>query len=277
LLVGFEAFFDGGTKDVGDDGIAAFVFFRLDAHVDDAGEGEGGSVGSFGEFDELVFAELGVLEGFERGGGGAEEDAAFFVVFFIDDDEAGVFDGGEDGGSGADDDACFAGADAVPFVEAFALGEVGVEDGDLVGEVVEACFEALDGLGGEGDFGDEDDDVFSEVEGGLGGLEVDFGFAGAGDAVEEDGVRFFGVEAFDDGFVDFGLLVVEGEGLGGDEGFVGVGVAADFEVGDFDPAFFGKGLEGSGGGGAAEVGDGDGFVGDGEEGDDLVLAFGPFC
>jgi len=263
-------------------------------------EGEGGSVGSFGEFDELVFPELGVLEGFERGGGGAEEDAAFFevaaddgevtgvilwrvflfvggFVFFIDDDEAGVFYRGEDGGSGADDDACFAGADAVPFVEAFALGEVGVEDGDLVGEVVEACFEALDGLGGEGDFGDEDDDVFSEVEGGLGGLEVDFGFARAGDAVEEDGFRFFGVEAFDDGFVDFGLLVVEGEGLGGDEGFVGVGVAADFEVGDFDPAFFGKGLEGSGGGGAAEVGDGDGFVGDGEEGDDLVLAFGPFC
>ncbi len=62
-----------------------------------------------------------------------------------------------------------------------------MKDGDLVDEFVEAGFEALDGLGGEGDFGNEDDDVFSKVEGDFGGLEVDFGFAGAGDAVEEDG------------------------------------------------------------------------------------------
>jgi len=74
----------------------------------------------------------------------------------------------------------------------------------------------------------------------------------------------------------FGLFVVEGEGVGGDEGFVGVGVAADFEIDDFDPAFFGEGFEGCGGGGAAEVGDGEGGGGDGEEGDDLVLAFGAF-
>ena len=109
------------------------------------------------------------------------------LVFFVDDDEAGVFDGGEDGGAGTNNDACFAGADAVPFVEAFALGEVGVEDGDLIDEFVEAGFEALDGLGGEGDLGDEDDDGFAEVEGGFGGLEVNFGFSGAGDAVEKDG------------------------------------------------------------------------------------------
>ena len=44
----------------------------------------------------------------------------------------------------------------MPFVEALSLGEVGVEDGDLVDEGVEAGFEALDGLGGEGDFGDEE-------------------------------------------------------------------------------------------------------------------------
>jgi hypothetical protein len=183
------------------------------------------------------------------------------LVFFIDNDEAGVVEGGEDGGAGTDDDAGFAGADAVPFVEAFSLGEVGVEDGDLIDEGVEAGFETLDGLGGEGDFGDEDNDLFTEVEGGLGGLEVDFGFSGAGDAVEEDGFGFFGVEAFDDGFVDFGLLLIQSEGLGGDEGFVGVGVASDFEVDEFDPAFFDEGFEGSGGGGAAEFGDGDGFVG----------------
>lgn len=133
----------------------------------------------------------------------------------------------------------------MPFVEAFALGKVGVEDGDLVDEGVEAGFESLDGLGGEGDFGDEDDDLFAEVEGGLGGLEVDFGFAGAGDAMEEDGGGLVGVEAFDNDLVDFGLFVIQGEGLGGDEGFVGIGVAADLEVDDFDEAFFGEGFEGS--------------------------------
>ncbi len=79
-----------------------------------------------------------------------------------------------------------------------------------------------------------------------------------------------------DHFEAFGLFVVEGEGLGGDEGFVGIGVATDFEVYDFDPAFFGEGFERSGGGGAAELGDGDGCGGNGEEGDDLVLALGAF-
>jgi len=108
------------------------------------------------------------------------------LVFLVDDDEAGVFDGGEDGGSGADDDAGFASADAVPFVESFALGEVGVKNGDLVDEFVEAGFETLDGLGGEGDFGDEDDDLFAKIESSPGGLEVDFGFAGTGDAVEQN-------------------------------------------------------------------------------------------
>jgi len=195
-------------------------------------------------------------------------------VFLIDDDESGIFDGGEDGRAGPDDDAGFASSDAVPFVEAFALGKVRVEDGGLIDEVVKAGFETLDGLRRESDFGNKDDDVFSEVEGGAGGLKVDFGLAGAGDAVEEDRSGFVGVEAFDDGLVNLGLFSVEGEGIGGDEGFVGVRVASDFEVDKFDPAFFGKGFEGSGGGGAAEVGDGDGFVGDGKESDDLVLAFG---
>ena len=131
LFVGFEAFFDGSTKDVRDNGVTAFMFLRLDAHVDDAGERKGGSVGSFGEFDELVFAKLGVLEGLEGRGGGAEEDSALFemaandgevpgvvfgwvflfvggLMFFIDDDEAGVFKWSEDGGACSDDDAGFA-------------------------------------------------------------------------------------------------------------------------------------------------------------------------
>ena len=180
----FEAFFDSGTKNVRDDGVAPFVFFGLDAHVDNAGEGEGGSVGALGEFNELVFSELGILEGFERRRGGTQKDGAFlematddgeiagvvfgwvflFVgrfVFFIDDDETGVLKRGENGGAGPNDYAGFSGADSMPFVEAFSLGEIGVKDGNLIDEVVEAGFETLDGLGGEGNFGDEDDDLLA--------------------------------------------------------------------------------------------------------------------
>ena len=83
-----------------------------------------------------------------------------------------------------------------------------MKDGDEFGAFAEAGLEALDGLGGEGDFGEEDDDGFACFEGGLGGLEVDLGFAGAGDAVEEDGLAAFGV---DEGPFDFG----EGVGLFG--------------------------------------------------------------
>lgn len=101
-------------------------------------------------------------------------------MFLIDDDQAEVRQRCEDGGAGSNNDACGTFADAVPFVETLALGEVRVEDGDLIVELGEAGFETADGLGGEGDFRDEDEDGFAEIEGGLGGLEVNLGFAGAG-------------------------------------------------------------------------------------------------
>jgi len=73
-------------------------------------------------------------------------------VLFIHDDEAGVLYGGEYGGACANDDAGLAGSDAVPFIKAFALGEVRVEDRDLIDEIMEAGFKALHRLRGEGDF-----------------------------------------------------------------------------------------------------------------------------
>jgi len=110
-------------------------------------------------------------------------------VFFVDNDHAEVGQRREDGGAGADDDAGAALADFLPFVVAFAGGEVAVEDGDegLMGAAAEAGFEAFDGLGGEGDFGDENDGALAAGEGVGDGLEVNFGFAAAGDAVEEEG------------------------------------------------------------------------------------------
>src|SRR5262249_55733021 len=103
----------------------------------------------------------------------------------VDDDEAEGLDGGEDGGAGADNDVGLAVADLVPLVVAFAGAEVAVEDGDVL--VSEAGAETFDGLWREGNFPDGGDGVFAVAEGVFDGLEVDFGFAAAGDAVDEDG------------------------------------------------------------------------------------------
>jgi hypothetical protein len=68
-------------------------------------------------------------------------------MFLIDDNEPGVFDGCKNGGASPNYDTGFSSPDSMPFVEALALGEVRVKDCDLIGEIVKASFEALDGLG----------------------------------------------------------------------------------------------------------------------------------
>ncbi len=62
----------------------------------------------------------------------------------------------------ADDDAGSAGADVLPLVVAFAAGEMAVEDGDADFLADEAGAEVLDGLGREGDLGDEDEGGFAQ-------------------------------------------------------------------------------------------------------------------
>ncbi len=85
-------------------------------------------------------------------------------VFFINDDEVEAFERGEDSAAGSDDDACLFAVDLVPFVVAFALAEVAVEDGDFLLAAGEAAFEAFDGLRGEGNFRDEYDGAELLVE-----------------------------------------------------------------------------------------------------------------
>ena len=139
------------------------------------------------------------------------------LVFFVHDDEAEGVNGGEDGAAGADDDAGAALADFVPFIVAFAGGEVAVEDGDerTKGAGAEAGFEAFDGLRSEGNFGDEDDAAAALGKGVGEGLEVDFGFAAAGDAVEQ--------EAFGGGFLDLRFLICDLR-EGGWDRFAGFGL-----------------------------------------------------
>lgn len=145
LVHGCEQF---GREDTG--GVFGFV-----PHIDDADEGKFSVVDPGGHSQEVVFSGDGIFEAFDGRGGGAEEDGAAFdvaahdgdiacvvaghflllvggLVFFIDDDKTEVGEWGEDGASGSNDDAGFMGADAVPFVVAFSVGEVAVEDGDFV-------------------------------------------------------------------------------------------------------------------------------------------------
>ena len=171
----------------------------------------------------------------------------------------------------------------MPFVEAFALGEVGVENGDLVLQAGEAGFEVLDSLRGERDLGDENEDGAAVIEGVLGGLEVDFSFSGAGDAVEEDGFWEFGVfvgvgvgiDRFADDVVGSGLSGVEFEGFTFEEFLSSFGIAADGFGFHFDVAGFLECLDRGPDGATAKVGEGDGAF-CGEEGEDGVLAGGAF-
>src|SRR6185369_15786843 len=74
------------------------------------------------------------------------------VVFFVDDDESQVADGGEDAGAGGHDYGRFSGADAAPFLGAFAVVERRMQDGDPFGE---ALVELAGDGGSQADFGDQ--------------------------------------------------------------------------------------------------------------------------
>ena len=213
--------------------------------------GMGGEVGrggfdAGGEFQELVGAGLGFLHCGDVGGGGAEQEDGFGegceagggvagvvagvrlgllvgpLVFFVDDDQSEVAQGGEEGGAGADDDAALAGPHLAPLLAGFGGAQAGVAHGDLSGE---AGLEAGDGLGRECDFGDQRDHGFAVGEGVGCGVEVDLGFAAAGDAVEEEGVGggvgAVGVEAGFSGLGEGGADCGGGLVLGGGEGWGG--------------------------------------------------------
>jgi len=105
-------------------------------------------------------------------------------------------------------------------------------------------------LGGERDFRDEDDGALAFTEGVVDGLEVDLGFAAAGDAMEEeDGVGWGGGVHGGDHSGEGGLLVgVERERLSGEDEFAGVGVAFGDLGCDGEESFIFESTDGIGGG-----------------------------
>ena len=105
-------------------------------------------------------------------------------VFFIDNDEPEVLQRREDCAARADHDAGAAGMNLVPFVVAFALGQMTVQNSDGILRLGETAFEAFHRLRRKRDFGNENNCRASAVERCADGLQINFRFAGTRDAVE---------------------------------------------------------------------------------------------
>ncbi len=103
-------------------------------------------------------------------------------MFFVEHDQAKMGRGGEDGAASADDDFDFALGDASPVFVAFDVAQMAVQYGDAI----EAGAETTDGLRREADFGHEQDGLPSEADDVFDRLDVNFGLAAAGDAVDEN-------------------------------------------------------------------------------------------
>ena len=50
------------TQGIGEDGGPTFVFFAFDAHVNDADDGQGLSIGTFGKGQQVVFVGFGIMK-----------------------------------------------------------------------------------------------------------------------------------------------------------------------------------------------------------------------
>ena len=269
LLAGGDGAVDGLVEPGAEDEAGGVLGLdEVAAHVDGVDGGQRAPCDPFGQCEVVELAAAGEGEGLEGGRCRAEHDgdaelgaedesevagvvadAVFLleaaVVLFVDDEQSEVLEGGEEGAAGAYDDPCLSASDAAPLVEALAGCEAGMEDRDGGGE---RGREGGDELGGEADFGEQDEGCATACEDLAGGPHVDLGFAAAGDAVEEDAARCGVVERGDDAG-DRGRLVGGERGVGASSrrGSVGEGVAVDFAAGPADDAGLLEACERSGG------------------------------
>src|SRR5262249_41387380 len=107
-------------------------------------------------------------------------------MFFIDNDESEIFQGRENSAARADYNPRATRMNLVPFIVALALGQMTVQNSDVILCLGEPALEAFHCLWRKRDFGDENNCCPSAVEGRANGLEVNFRLAGTRDAVEQD-------------------------------------------------------------------------------------------
>ena len=172
------------------------------------------SIHALRECNQPVFSDRSVVIALQRWRGASQNDDAFldlrahdrdvarmipwrfllFVsgfVFFIDDDESEIFQRREDRAARADHDPRAAGMNFVPFIVAFAFGQMTVQNRDGVLRLGEPAFEALNRLRRKRNFRDENNCRASVIERRADRLQINFRFAGTGDAVEQNRTRVF--------------------------------------------------------------------------------------
>ena len=113
------------------------------------------------------------------------------LVLLIDDDEAQVAERAKEGRTGTHDHAGRTAGDHVPLIQALASREARVEDRD---RLAKARAEAADSLGRQRDLGHEHAGRTAGRQHALNRREVDLGFAGTGDAINEHHVTV-GIQA----------------------------------------------------------------------------------
>ena len=107
------------------------------------------------------------------------------LVFLVDDDETQVAERAKKRRTGSHDHTRGTAGNHIPLVQALAGRKARVEDRD---RLAKARAEAADGLGRQRDLGHQHAGRAAGREHALDGREVDLGFAGAGDAVDQQHV-----------------------------------------------------------------------------------------
>ena len=153
----------------------------------------------------VIHATAAAVEGLGRGRGGAQHEWATItprhlgrhlarvvaragallvagLVFLVDDDETKVAERAKERRAGADYHAGRTAGDHIPLVQTLAGRKARMEHGD---RLAKARTEAADGLGRKRDLGHEHAGRTAGRQHALNRREVDLGFAGAGDAVDQ--------------------------------------------------------------------------------------------
>ena len=129
-------------------------------------------------------------------------------MFFIHHHQPQAGQGGKDRGAGPHHNIHFSHHDAAPLIHPKGLGQAAVEQGDPGAEA------PLKGLGhgvGQGDLGQQDQDLASPGQGMGGGAQINLGFAAGGDAVQEKRRKTRLRQSLDDGRQGLFLVGHQGE------------------------------------------------------------------
>ncbi len=103
-------------------------------------------------------------------------------VFLINDDQAQIGQRGKHRAAGADHDLALAAGDLLPLLQALAVAQLAVADGQ---DGAEFSLEAFHHLWREGDLGDEENDAFAFGQIAANDRNIHFRLAAAGDAEKQ--------------------------------------------------------------------------------------------